>query len=160
MPARLALERGEWAEAAKIALVPAADAYPWKKYPQAEAVNAFARGVGSARSGDAAAAREQQTRLLSLRDASKVPYWSEQIDIQAAVVGALALCADGKRLACTDALKKAAARADATEKHVVTPGPILPARELLADMLLDAKQPREALTEYEAVPIKEPNRYR
>jgi len=160
MPARLALERGEWAEAARIPLEPAADAYPWNKYPQAEALNAFARGVGSARSGDAAAARQQQTRLVALRDASKVPYWSDQIDIQAAVVGALALCADGKRPECIDALRSVAAREDASEKHVVTPGPILPARELLADTLLDANQPREALAEYEAVLVKEPNRYR
>ena len=51
MPARIALERGAWKEAAKLALDPAADAYPWKKYPQAEAVNAFARGVGAAMNG-------------------------------------------------------------------------------------------------------------
>ena len=59
MPARIALERGAWAEAAKLTLDPAADAYPWKKYPQAEAVNAFARGVGAAMSGDAAAAADR-----------------------------------------------------------------------------------------------------
>ncbi|HRO60503.1 MAG TPA: hypothetical protein PK177_15275 [Burkholderiaceae bacterium] len=160
MPARLALERAEWAEASKITLEPSAEVYPWNKYPQAEAVNAFARGIGAARSGDGASARRQQARLLALRDASKVPYWSDQIDIQAAVVGALVFCADGKTLECVDALTSVAAREDATEKHVVTPGPILPARELLADTLLAAKKPREALVEYEAVLAKEPNRYR
>jgi hypothetical protein len=160
MPARLALERGEWPAAANIALEPPADAYPWDKYPQAEAINAFARGIGAARSGDAAAAREGQGQLEALRDATKPAYWIQQIDIQADIVGALALCADGETQACIEAMKQAAAREDATEKHVVTPGPILPARELLADILLEDNKPAEALTEYEAVLAKEPNRYR
>jgi hypothetical protein len=160
MPARLALERSEWKEAAGIALQPSGEEYPWNKYPQAEAVNALARGIGAARSGDASAAKEQQARLLALRDATKHPYWIEQIDIQADVVGALALCADNQPQDCLQALKDAAAREDATEKHVVTPGPILPARELLADKLLEFNQPGDALREYEAVLIKEPNRYR
>jgi hypothetical protein len=160
MPTRLALETDDWATAASIPLTPARDQYAWEKYPQAEAVNAFARGVGAARSGDAAAARQEQERLLALRDAAKQPYWAGQIDIQAAVVGALALCAEGMSQECLEALRQAAAREDATEKHVVTPGPILPARELLADMLLEAGQPGEALKEYEAVLLKEPHRYR
>jgi hypothetical protein len=163
MPARLALERGTWNEAADLPLQPTAQIYPWKKYPHAEAVNAFARGIGAARSGKSAVAREQQARLISLRDAAKelkLSYWVEQIDIQAEVVGGLSHCADGKMSDCIAEVRKAAAREDATEKHVVTPGPILPARELLADYLLVSGQPREALTEYEAVLAKEPNRYR
>ena len=107
MPARMALERGEWAEAAALPMTPAADAYPWKKYPQAEAINAFARGVGAARAGNAAAAREQQTRLVALRDAAKelkLGYWAEQLDIQAALVGALAQCAEGKADDCIERL--------------------------------------------------------
>jgi hypothetical protein len=160
MPARLALERDEWKQAAAMALQPSGEAYPWQKYPQAEAVNAFGRGVGAARSGDAAGAREQQQRLWRLRDAMKVPYWAEQIDIQADVVGALAQCADGKAAECREGLRRAAAREDATEKHVVTPGPILPARELLADILLEQGQAGEALNEYEAVLGKELLRYR
>lgn len=160
MPARMALERENWAAASRIALKPGADAYPWQKYPQAEAINAFARGVGAARSGDATAAREQQKRLLALRDASKVPYWADQMDIQAEIVGALALCTDGKQAECAEALRKVAAREDATEKHVVTPGPLLPARELLGDTLLAQGKAAEALKEYETVLVKEPNRYR
>ena len=163
MPARVALERGDWAAAATLSLTPAADAYPWKKYPQAEAINAFARGIGAARTGNATAAREQQTRLIALREAAKeakLTYWVEQIDIQAALLGALALCAEDKMAECTDALKAAAIREDATEKHAVTPGPMVPARELLAEMLLAQKKFAEALREYEAVMAKEPNRYR
>lgn len=159
MPARLAIERGDWGAAAKT-MLPFAGDYPWEKYPQAEAVNAFARGIGAARSGDAAAALAEQARLIALRDATNLPYWVDQIDIQADVVGALALCAGNEEAACIEALRQAAAREDATEKHVVTPGPILPARELLADTLLAGGQPGEALLAYEAVLVKEPNRYR
>jgi len=160
MPGRLALENDDWTAAATIALQPSAATYPWSKYPQAEAVNALARGIGAARAGDAVAARAEQNRLDALRAAATVPYWAEQIGIQADVVGALALCADGNAEGCIAALRLAAVREDATEKHVVTPGPILPARELLADVLLLDGQPAEAVREYMAVLDKEPNRYR
>ncbi len=70
MPARFALERGAWAEAAKLELTPAPSAFPWSKHPQAEAVNAFARGVGAAATKDAAQARAEVARLLKLRDAT------------------------------------------------------------------------------------------
>ena len=163
MPARLLLEAGDWAGAANLPLDPAKGAYPWQKYPQAEAVNAFARGIGAARSGNTDAARVEQARLIVLRDATRaaqLPYWAGQIDIQAALVGALALCAEGKIDDCISGLKAAAAREDATEKHVVTPGPLVPARELLAEALLAANKPAESLAEYEAVMKKEPNRYR
>jgi hypothetical protein len=163
MPARLLLEAGDWAGAATLPLDPKKDTYAWQKYPQAEAINAFARGIGAARSGNAAAAREEQARLFALRDATRAAqlgYWAGQIDIQAGIVLALTLCAEGKTGDCIIELKAAAAREDATEKHVVTPGPLLPARELLADILLTANKPADALAEYEAVMKKEPNRYR
>jgi hypothetical protein len=163
MPARLALERGAWSEAAKLPLDPAAETYPWKKYPQAEAVNVFARGVGAAMSGDAAAAGAELARLGLLRDTAterKIGYWAEQIDIQAEVVRGLASCAAGKAEECVAVLRAAADREDATEKHVVTPGPILPAREVLATVLLKDGKTADALRGFEAVLVKEPNRYR
>jgi hypothetical protein len=163
MPARLALEAGNWKDAANLALKPAAGAYPWSKYPQAEAINAFARGVGAARSGDSEAANKERARLLALRDVAKerkLGYWSEQIDIQAQVVQGLALLAEGKTSEGIEVLKAAAAREDATEKHVVTPGPLLPAREVLADVLTENGKIAEAVSEYEAVMAREPNRYR
>ena len=163
MPARIALERSDWQGAAALTLAPAGD-YPWKKYPQAESVNAFAKGIGSARSGDSVKAREQHARLVALSNQAKemkIGYWAEQIAIQGDVVQALALCAEGKTDACIDDLRKAADREDATEKHAVTPGPLVPAREVLAEMLLGpAKKPADALKEYETVLKKEPNRYR
>jgi hypothetical protein len=163
MPARLALEVGNWKGAANVALKPAADAYPWSKYPQAEAINAFARGIGAARSGDSEAASKERARLVALRDVAKerkLGYWADQLDIQAQAVEGLALIAEGKTGKGIEVLRAAAAREDATEKHVVTPGPLLPARELLADVLMENGSAREALGEYEAVLAREPNRYR
>jgi hypothetical protein len=163
MPARIAIERGAWQEAAKLPLTPTAEAYQWKKYPQSEAINAFARGVGAAMSGDAAAARAEVARLQALRDTAtsmKITYWAEQVDIQAEVVRGLVACADGKTDECLAILRVAADREDATEKHVVTPGPILPAREMLATVLLRQGRAADALREFEIVLVKEPNRYR
>ncbi|MEK6244658.1 MAG: hypothetical protein AABM33_09170 [Pseudomonadota bacterium] len=160
MPARLALERGAWKEAAAIELFPAADAYPWKKYTFAEAVNAYARGLGAGMSGDAAGARVQLARLQALAEATKVPYWIEQIAIQAEVVQGLAARAEGGTAQALAILRKAADREDATEKHVVTPGPLVPARELLAYIELEAGDAKLALVNFESVLQREPNRYR
>ena len=159
MPARLALERGAWKDAAELPLF-AADSYPWKKYTFAEAVNAFARGIGAAMGGNATAARAEAARLEQLRAATKVPYWQEQIAIQADVLEGLALRADSKGAQAIDVLRKAAAREDATEKHAITPGPIVPARELLAYVQLDAGDARSALRDFESVLEREPNRQR
>jgi hypothetical protein len=159
MPARLALERGAWKEAAALELF-AADNFPWKKYTFAEAVNAFARGIGAAMSGDPAAARAQAARLQQLHEATKVPYWQEQVAIQAEVVAGLALRAEGKGAEGLAGLRKAAAREDATEKHVVTPGPIVPARELLAYVQLETGDAASALRDFESVLEREPNRQR
>jgi len=163
MPARYALERGAWKEAANLPLYPAAAAFAWNKNPQAEAVNAYARGIGAAMSGDAAAAGVEVERLQKLRDAAaaaKFNYWVEQLDIQAEVVKGLAAIAAGRHADGLATLRKAADREDATEKHAVTPGPIAPARELLAYTLLGAGGAGDALTEFENVMKIEPNRYR
>jgi len=163
MPARFAVERGDWKTAANLPLNPPADAYPWKKYPQSEAMNAFGRGIGAAMSRDPAAAQAEVKRLQGLRDAAatmKLGYWVEQIDIQAEVVRGLATGAAGQHAEGIEILRKAAAREDATQKHAVTPGLLLPAREVLAYAILDWGTPADALREFEAVLAKEPNRYR
>jgi tetratricopeptide (TPR) repeat protein len=162
MPARIALERSDWKGAARLALQPGGT-YPWNRYPQAEAINVFAHGVGAARSGDFAGAMKEHARLIQLRDVAKerkLAYWAEQIDIQADLVRGLAVVAEGKRAEGVEFVKAAAAREDATEKHAVTPGPLLPAREVYAELLLETRQASDALREYEAVLAKEPNRYR
>ncbi|MCX8113592.1 MAG: hypothetical protein N3D71_00765 [Burkholderiaceae bacterium] len=161
MPARFALERRAWREAARLPLLPAADAFAWNKFPQAEAVNAYARGVGAAMSQDVPAAQIQLNRLRALRDAAaqtKLDYWADQIDVQAEIVRGLIACAEGRYEDGLTMLRKAADREDATEKHVVTPGPIWPAREALALMLLYLNQASDALRAFETVLEREPNR--
>ena len=157
MPARLALERGAWKEAS--ALEPLAG-YPWEKFSFAEAVHVYARGIGAAMSGDPSRARIEAERLGKLAEATALPYWKEHIAIQLDVVDGLVLVAEGDDKAGLAALRAAAKREDASEKHVITPGPIVPARELLAYVMLDKGEAKGALREFEAVLAKEPNRLR
>lgn len=163
IPARLALERGRWAEAAMLALPANVSAENWQRSPQAEAINAFARALGAARSGNAAGARQEIARLQNLSKVlseRKLAYWAEQAEIQAQVSTAWALRAEGKNEEALAALRAAADHEDKTEKHAVTPGPLMPARELLGDLLLELDRPAEALPQYEASMTKEPNRFR
>ncbi len=163
MPARLALERGRWADASKIELSANLSEADWKRFPQAESVLAFARAIGSARSGDAAAARREIERIGQLQKVlveRKLGYWAEQSEVQGKVATAWALRAEGKDAEAVAALRAAADHEDRTEKHAVTPGPILPARELLGDLLVDLGRHAEALTQYEMSIAKERNRFR
>jgi Tetratricopeptide repeat len=163
IPARFALERSRWAEAAKLELPLTVSADGWQRFPQAEAINAFARALGAARSGDAARARQESERLHALSKAlteRKLAYWAEQTEIQAQVATAWALRAEGKNEEALAALRAAADHEDQTEKHVVTPGPLMPARELLGDLLMELGRPADALPQYEASIAKEPNRFR
>jgi tetratricopeptide (TPR) repeat protein len=163
IPARLALERGRWAEAATLERHPRVSEAGWQRFPQAEAINAFARALGAARNGDATRARREIARLNKLQQVlaeRKLAYWAEQTEIQAKVATAWALYAEGQREDALAAMRAAADHEDQTEKHVVTPGPIVPARELLGDLLMELGRPAEALPQYAASIAKEPNRFR
>ena len=156
IPARYALERGAWTEAAALEL----RATP---FPYVDAMTYFARGVGSARAGDAPGARAAADALAPLRDrllGSGEPYWADQLEIQRLGVLAWLALVEGRQADALTQMRAAANREDATEKSAVTPGPLAPARELLADMLIAIEQPAAALHEYEAVLRKEPNRFR
>jgi hypothetical protein len=161
IPARYTLERSRWADAASLSL-PASD-FPWSRFPQAEAVLVFARALGAARSGNAAGASKDIARLEVLRDAlmaAKQGYWAEQVEIQRQVAAAWVARAEGKNQEALQLMRAAADREDATEKHPVTPGPIVPARELLGEMLLEQGDPQQALKEFETSHRVEPNRFR
>jgi hypothetical protein len=163
IPARLALERGRWAAAASLALPANVAAEDWKRAPQAEAINVFARALGAARSGNAAGARQEIGRLHALQQVlteRKLAYWAEQVEIQAKVASAWALRAEGQNDEALAAMRAAADHEDKTEKHAVTPGPLMPARELLGDLLMELGRPADALPQYEASIAKEPNRFR
>lgn len=161
MPARYALERGDWATAASLKLHP--QNLAWEKFPQAEAVLVFARGLGAARSGDTEAARAEIERLHLLREAMvkiNQSYWASQADIQGKEIEAWIALAEGKNDDAVALMRQATTLEDATEKHPVTPGPFVPAHELLGEMLLVLGKPVEALAEFEASQVLEPNRLR
>jgi tetratricopeptide (TPR) repeat protein len=163
IPVRYALERGQWAEAAQVALTPGAAAFGWQRFPPAEAVHAFGRGLGAARRGDTGAARLEIERLEALRQAmlaAKQAYWADQAVIQTQVIEAWVAQAEGKNEEALHMLRVAADHEDGTEKNVVTPGPVMPARELLGEMLLEVHQAAAALKEFEVAMQKEPNRFR
>ena len=156
IPARYALERGDWAAAAAIEPVSA-------RIPYVEAVSWFARGYGAARSGDAAKARDAAKALSDARDreaSANEPYWALQVDIQRVEVMAWASLADHDADAALTQMRKAVDMEDGTEKSAISPGPIAPARELLGEMLLQLHRPADALKEFEATLTKEPNRFR
>jgi len=156
IPARYALERGAWAEAAKLAARP-------MNPPYAEAITYFARAIGAARSGNPAAATADIERLAALRDKirdMKDAYWTEQVDIQRRVALAWQTFAMGKKDEGIVQLKAAADAEDATDKSAISPGPLAPARELYGEMLLEAGRAKEALEAFEATMKKEPNRFR
>lgn len=161
VPARYSLERHRWAEAARLQ-VRQPSAFAWDKYPAAEAMVRFARALGGARSGDAAAARADLAALESLlgrlREAGN-QYWATQVDIQRLAATAWIALAEGRRDEALESMRASADLESSTEKHPVTPGEVLPARELLGDMLLDAGRPAEALAEYGAALRRSPNRF-
>ncbi|MGQ0561331.1 MAG: hypothetical protein ACT443_05600 [Gemmatimonadota bacterium] len=156
MVARYALERNDWAMAAKLEVVP-------NQAPFVQAVTRFARALGSARSGAAAAARAELNELNTLivkMNEAKDPYWPIVVDAQRMAAEAWVLHLEGKH---ADALRVAAEAADKeelVEKHPVTPGPLIPARELLGDILLAHGKAAEALAAYEKTMEREPNRER
>jgi len=164
VPARLALERRQWREAAELAMSPnTLRALPWDRFRWGEAAIHFARAVGSARSGDAAAARREVAALETIRDGlNPAPGeydWRKQVDIQRQIAAGWLAFAEGRREEALTTMRAAADLDDATEKHPVTPGAILPAREQLGELLLEMGRPADALVEYEGALRRAPNRF-
>ena len=157
MPARYALERGQWTEATMLTEIPGAA-------PNVQAMTFFARGLGYARGGgDLAKARAEVDKLdtaLKAMIAANQTFDAEQIDIQRRAVSAWIKFAEGSKDAALTEMQEAAAMQDKTEKSAVSPGPIAPARELYAEMLLEAKKLPEALAAFEASAKQEPRRFR
>ena len=156
MPARIALERGAWREAMQ--LQPQST-----KFPYTDAITHFARALGAARGGDLAAAQKDAGELARLHKAlqdARDNYWATEVEVQRLAIAGWIALAQGKADDALKFMRAAADLEDKSEKSIVTPGRILPARELLGDMLLELKQPVQALTEFEASHVREPNRFR
>jgi len=154
IPARYALERGAWNDAA--ALEPRATNFPYT-----EAITHFARAIGGAHLGRPDVVRAAVDALQRIRDrlaAAGEAYWTEQVEIQRRGATAWLAFAEGRKGDAVAEMRTAADREDATEKSAVTPGPLAPAREMLGELLLEAA-PAVALTEFEATMRKEPNRF-
>jgi tetratricopeptide (TPR) repeat protein len=155
IPARIAIERGAWTEAAALDLTPTA--------PAADAITHFTRAMGFARMGDTvkaqneiSALRKLQAELVALKDA----YWAEQLGIQIKAAMAWVAHAEDKPADAIQLMRSAADAEDASEKHVAMENRLWPMRELLGDLLLQAKQPAAALKEFEKSLENSPNRLR
>lgn len=156
IPARYALERRQWGEAAALSIRSS-------NVPYADAMTHFARALGAAHTNKLSDAHASLDSLGAIRDrlaAAGEGYWAEQVAIERLGAGAWIAFAEGRADEALVQMREAATREAATEKNAVTPGPLAPARELLGDMLMELKRPAEALVEYEQTLSKEPNRYR
>jgi len=159
VPARIALERQDWAAAASLEpRMPRA--YPWDQFPAVEAITHFARALGAARSNDTQGARRALDRLAALHEqaAATSAYWAKQVEIQHLAAAAWLVYEEGNQDEALVTMSKAAALEASTEKHPVTPGEVLPARELLGDMLLAMGRYEEAQAAYETALERSPNR--
>ena len=156
IPARYALERRDWKQAAGLTVRET-------PFPHTDAMTWFARGLGAAGLGQATAANESAEALGHIRERlSKAGenYWALQVQIQELAVRAWATLAEGKKEEALRQMKSAAELEDGTEKSAVTPGPLAPARELLGEILLEMNEPAQALEQFEAALKKEPGRFR
>ena len=161
IPARVAVERHRWSEAAALTLSPST--FPWSRFPWGEGIIAFARALGMARGGDISGAQKEVQKLASLRDSlvqAKNKYWADQVEVQHRIASALVVRAQGKNQEALNLLRSATDLESSMDKHPVTPAPIVPTRELLGELLLELNQPAEALREFEGTLMAEPNRFR
>ncbi len=163
VPARWALERRDWKSAA--ALAPPSAKLPWERFAYALAIPDFAVAMGSARTGRleparAALARIENTRAALVKSPVPGPYdWASQVESMRLAASAWVAFAEGKKEEAVKAARSAADLEEKVGKHPVTPGAILPARELLGDMLMELGRPAESLAEYEASLKVAPNRF-
>jgi tetratricopeptide (TPR) repeat protein len=156
VPARHALERGDWRAAAALEVRPSAFLYT-------PALTHFARGYAAARLGDAAHAEAEAAALAKLQQALAAKddkYWATEVEVQRLAVVAWAQLARGEGAAALATMSKAADLEDTSEKAPVSPGRLLPARELLGEMLLESGRAAEALAQFEASAVRDPNRFR
>jgi tetratricopeptide (TPR) repeat protein len=156
VPARFALERQAWKETA--ALEPRGS-----QFPQAEAITYFARAMGSAHSGDLAAAEREVDKLKELRAAlenASQSYWAEQVEVQMLAASGWIAQEKGEKETALKLMRAAADLEDSSAKHIAMENRLYPMRELLGDLLLEQQQPGPALSEYETSLVSTPNRLR
>ena len=149
--ARIALERSDWEKAAALPMR-THQTFPWDKYPWFEAITYFSRGIGAARSGDIEAANTNLSKLNELYDRTRESgqdYWAILVDSQRKSVESWIMFSKGQSAQALELMTAAADLEDSVDKHPVTPGAVLPARELLGDMLIELGQFEESIAAYE-----------
>jgi tetratricopeptide (TPR) repeat protein len=157
IPARYAVERDQWAMAADL------PEPPDSRFHFTEAMTLFARGIGAARSHHPDAAEKDLARLAAIVAAlrsAKNGYWATEVEVQRLGVAAWIAFAQDRRDEAIGLMRSAADMEDSSEKAAVSPGRILPARELLGDMLKESGRPDEALVAYEKSLDNDPGRLR
>lgn len=161
LPVRYALERKNWQEAAQIS-VRTPGTYPWDNFPAFEAITYFGRGLGAARTGDPEGAKASIAILESLQkkmgDSKSTWYWRQQIEIQKLAVEAWTAFAEGDMKAAEEKMMASVAIEDDLDKSPITPGEILPANELMGDLMMEMHKPNIAMTYYEKSLKSTPNR--
>lgn len=162
IPARCTLERQAWSEAAELPLHQPA-AFAWgKAYLNCDSITRYARAIGAARSGKPDAARAEIAALEAIRreltGAGRVSYWSSQAETQMLAARAWVEFQPDQPEAAIALLRRAVELEAGVDKEAVTPGEVLPAGDLLGDLLLEAGRPGEALAAFEAVLAASPNR--
>ncbi|MBC7936513.1 MAG: hypothetical protein H7Y86_14280 [Rhizobacter sp.] len=160
VPARYVLENKLWKEAAASGTYENDDR--WKEFPLQTAILHFTRALGAAHTGDIVAAKKDCDIMQVLHDtlmSQKDVYKARQVMVQMKTAQAWISLAEGNRASAFQTMELAADMEDETEKHPVSPGEVLPAREMLADMWLQLNNPVEALKAYEADLLQRPNRF-
>ena len=162
IPGRLAIENRDWEKAAAVDVMHRSN-FPWKKFPQFEALTHFAKGIGAGRSGQAKVAQKAFDKLGQLQEMlGKTPatsYWYNQMEIQKTAVLAWQQYAEGKKDEALATMTLAADMESRTEKNPITPGEVIQVREMLGDLYLEMDQPAEALAAYEAALEHSPKRF-
>lgn len=161
IPSRIALENKDWKAAAALQF-PLNIEIPWEEYPWQKSIIHFARAIGSARSGDLPLAEIEVDTLESLHASLVVlgdSYKANQVQIQITQARAWIQFAKGERQEALSLMASAVEMENNTAKHPVTPGEVLPAGELYADMLLLSGQTSKALEAYDSEMKLHPNRF-
>ncbi|MEX2401117.1 MAG: hypothetical protein WD423_10125 [Rhodothermales bacterium] len=151
-PARVALERRDWPAAAALD-VRDPESFPWERFPAAESITWFARGLGSAMQGDENAAKTAIGRLTELHDAlldAGEDYWAVHTEAQRMAIEAWVAFKSDATGEARSQMEGAADLEDSVDKHPVTPGSVLPMRELYGEMLLQVDRPADALEAFES----------
>jgi hypothetical protein len=163
IPARILLEQRRWSDAARFEMpsnIAGLEALTMHKWAAANVQ--FANAVGAARSGNPALAREHVAKLAAIEHSLTVPPgtydWQKQVSIERQIAEGWLAFAEGRKEESARIMRAAADLDDATEKHPVTPGSILPAREQLGELLVELGRPAEGLREYEAALQRAPHR--